>query len=110
MYLGEACRYEPLPAIGKCNLLQRDLLGKYGGLAEQGLLNGQLYQLVKRNVGLAHQTRFELTRLLIASKPLRGKSVTYVSGITCNPCVRNGPEGVGGQGVRPLFEIYETHQ
>src|SRR5207302_459713 len=27
---------------------------------------------------------------------VRPKSVTYVSGINCYPCVRNGPAGVGG--------------
>ena len=29
-------------------------------------------------------------------KPLRAKSVTYVLGTNCYPCVRNGQEGIGG--------------
>ena len=31
------------------------------------------------------------------------QSVTYVSGINRNPCVRNGPENLGaGEGIRTL--------
>jgi hypothetical protein len=38
-----------------------------------------------------------------AAKTIRSKSVTYVSGINCYPCVRNGPALTGGAGgIRTL--------
>ena len=32
--------------------------------------------------------------------PFRGKSVNYVPGIDCKPCLQNGPVLLGGEGVR----------
>src|SRR5262249_31448148 len=59
---------------------RRDLAGQLYGLRSRILRPGDL------------QTRTD-------RKPLRTKSVTYVSGINRNPCGRNGPTKYGALGA-----------
>ena len=40
-----------------------------------------------------------------AGKTVRSKSVTYVFGINCYPCVRNGPWPSGAQGRTAPFAV-----
>ena len=46
---------------------------------------------LRARMGRRRRTQDRQDRVKAASNPLRSESVTYVGGMNCHPCVRNGP-------------------